>query len=197
MYYLNLVNKFQDLAQVETPLSPIMPKVKDYELRLSLIKEELNELIDGYYKDNLEECLDALCDLKYVVCGTILTFGYKNLVDDDTLIKLQANKPNIPNNTLFNKDLGMFRQHLINLEFHLVSEQTEKLRDDLYNLIIAIDDLISIFGFGFVFKEAFTTVHKSNMFKAIDGKLERREDGKIIKPFGWQKPNLKKYIWGE
>ena len=34
----------------------------------------------------------------------------------------------------------------------------------------------------------FNIVHQSNMSKVVDGKVLRREDGKILKPTGWQDP---------
>jgi predicted HAD superfamily Cof-like phosphohydrolase len=34
----------------------------------------------------------------------------------------------------------------------------------------------------------FAIVHGANMTKVVDGKVIRREDGKILKPEGWQAP---------
>jgi predicted HAD superfamily Cof-like phosphohydrolase len=34
----------------------------------------------------------------------------------------------------------------------------------------------------------FAIVHQANMGKVVDGKVIRREDGKILKPQGWQAP---------
>jgi predicted HAD superfamily Cof-like phosphohydrolase len=39
-------------------------------------------------------------------------------------------------------------------------------------------------------------VHAANMRKAgPDGKFQRREDGKILKPEGWVPPNLQKILY--
>lgn len=46
----------------------------------------------------------------------------------------------------------------------------------------------------FPLNEIFAEVHRANMSKAINGKFQKREDGKIIKPEGWQPPNLEKII---
>lgn len=38
---------------------------------------------------------------------------------------------------------------------------------------------------------AFNRVHQNNMTKVVDGKLKIREDGKILKPDGYVKPDMK------
>jgi len=37
----------------------------------------------------------------------------------------------------------------------------------------------------------FAEVHRSNMAKLVDGKVIRREDGKVLKPEGWTPPDVK------
>lgn len=39
--------------------------------------------------------------------------------------------------------------------------------------------------------EAFNRVHNNNMTKVVDGKVRLREDGKILKPEGYVKPDMK------
>jgi predicted HAD superfamily Cof-like phosphohydrolase len=43
---------------------------------------------------------------------------------------------------------------------------------------------------GLPFEKGFAEVHRSNMTKVVDGKVLRREDGKIMKPPGYTPPNL-------
>jgi predicted HAD superfamily Cof-like phosphohydrolase len=38
---------------------------------------------------------------------------------------------------------------------------------------------------------AFNRVHQNNMTKVVDGKLRLREDGKILKPEGYVKPDMR------
>ena len=40
----------------------------------------------------------------------------------------------------------------------------------------------------------FNEVHRSNMAKLVDGKVIRREDGKVLKPEGWQPPQLAQFL---
>lgn len=44
-------------------------------LRLQLIQEELAELADALHRGDVVDALDALCDLRYVVDGTVLQLG--------------------------------------------------------------------------------------------------------------------------
>ena len=81
-HYLKKVKEFQ-----EASLSPVLnnPTIIDKErfsLRVSLIKEELQELEDSYNNKNLKEMLDALCDLQYVLSGMVLETGFKDKFDD-------------------------------------------------------------------------------------------------------------------
>jgi predicted HAD superfamily Cof-like phosphohydrolase len=46
--------------------------------------------------------------------------------------------------------------------------------------------------FGIPLEKVWTEVHKSNMAKAdpLKGGVIYREDGKVLKPEGWQKPDI-------
>lgn len=92
----------------------------DQVLRAQLMVEELGELIRAMADGDSLECLDALCDMRYVNDGTALALG-----------------------------LGSF-------------------------FIPALDE-----------------IHRSNMAKAVDGEVERDKAGRILKPEGWTRPDLK------
>lgn len=95
----------------------------------------------------------------------------------------------------------------------------ESTRDLRYNLIIeevnelhyatthvdaldAITDILYVllgtahaYGLSDKVEAAFNEVHRSNMTKVMpDGKVLRREDGKIIKPYTYEPPNLEKVL---
>lgn len=57
---------------------PQIPAKERWELRLSLIEEELQELRDAIVDDDLVEVADAFCDIQYVLSGAILEFGLAN-----------------------------------------------------------------------------------------------------------------------
>jgi predicted HAD superfamily Cof-like phosphohydrolase len=66
---------------------------------------------------------------------------------------------------------------------------TEKELQDAENEVHAAESALesAVYGLDEVFKE----VHRSNMAKLVDGKVIRREDGKILKPAGWTPPDIK------
>ena len=83
-----------------------------------------------------------------------------------------------------------------------VQEYAEAARSgDLVEVLDALADIAYILagtiinhGMQEVYDEAFNEVHRSNMAKLVNGKVIRREDGKVMKPEGWQPPQLAKFI---
>lgn len=80
-------------------------------------------------------------------------------------------------------------------------EQAEH-NNDLNNLAVELADIIYIacgtaVSYGIPLDDVFNAIHQANMNKLVDGKVIRREDGKIKKPEGWQPADiagiLKKY----
>jgi predicted HAD superfamily Cof-like phosphohydrolase len=89
------------------------------------------------------------------------------------------------------------RMNLIVEEFEEYMDAEEN--DDLVEIADALADIIYIacgtaVSYGIPLDRIFDEVHSSNMAKLVDGKVIRREDGKIQKPEGWQPPNIEKII---
>lgn len=103
---------------------PELPDYQERELRMKLMKEEVNEYNKAEDNSDLTNLAVELADIIYIACGTAVSYG------------------------------------------------------------IPLDDV-------------FNAIHQANMNKLIDGKVIRREDGKIKKPEGWQPADiagiLKKY----
>lgn len=81
----------------------------------------------------------------------------------------------------------------------LVEEMEEYLHaesaDDLVEIADALADIIYIAcgtadAYGIDLNKVFEEVHRSNMAKLVDGKVIRREDGKVLKPEGWTAPDI-------
>ena len=106
--------------------SPDIGSEELIELRIKLLKEEVEEYAEAARAGDLVEVLDALADIGYILAGTILNHGMQNIYDD-----------------------------------------------------------------------AFDEVHRSNMAKLVDGKVLRREDGKVMKPQGWTPPQLAQFVTKE
>jgi predicted HAD superfamily Cof-like phosphohydrolase len=93
------------------------------ELRIKLLREEVEEYAEAARAGDMVEILDALADIGYILAGTIINHGMQHIYDD-----------------------------------------------------------------------AFNEVHRSNMAKLVDGKVLRREDGKVMKPEGWTPPQLAQFL---
>ena len=115
--------EFNNAFEIPKMDSPGLSNDELIELRIKLLKEEVEEYAEAARAGDLVEVLDALADIGYILAGTIINHGMQHIYDD-----------------------------------------------------------------------AFDEVHKSNMAKLVDGKVLRREDGKVMKPEGWQPPNLAQFL---
>lgn len=79
---LNKVADFHIVFNAPVEKLPIIPEPARCNLRISLITEELKELETAILEKNLTEIADALCDLQYVLSGTVLEFGLGEKFDD-------------------------------------------------------------------------------------------------------------------
>lgn len=76
---VNAVAEFHDSFGIPNKYTPLA-KVdeKDLNLRYSLMKEENEEYLQAAKEGDLTEIADALGDMLYILCGTILTHGLQN-----------------------------------------------------------------------------------------------------------------------
>lgn len=100
------------------------------------------------------------------------------------------------------------RINLIVEEFHEVDEALGDLIIDIenpekwYHVSKELADLLYVvYGtaeeLGIPLREVFEEVHRSNMSKVWeDGSIQRREDGKVLKPPTYSEANIKK-VWDE
>ena len=101
-------------------------------------------------------------------------------------------------------DLGP--RELIELRIKLLTEEVQEYAEaarsgDLVEVLDALADIGYILagtiinhGMQDIYDDAFNEVHRSNMSKLVDGKVIRREDGKVLKPEGWQPPQLAQFL---
>ena len=109
--------EFNEAFEIPKLDTPALGPEDMIELRIKLLREEVEEYAEAARTGDLVEVLDALADIGYILAGTIINHGMQHIYDD-----------------------------------------------------------------------AFNEVHRSNMAKLVDGKVIRREDGKVLKPEGWQPP---------
>ena len=115
--------EFNDAFEIPKLESPGLSSKEMIDLRIKLLREEVEEYAEAALSGDLVEVLDALADIGYILAGTIINHGMQNIYDD-----------------------------------------------------------------------AFDEVHRSNMAKLVDGKVLRRDDGKVMKPEGWQPPQLAQFL---
>jgi predicted HAD superfamily Cof-like phosphohydrolase len=104
---------------------------------------------------------------------------------------------------------GLGPDERIELRIKLLEEEVQEYAEaarngDLVEILDALADIGYILagtiinhGMQNIYDDAFDEVHRSNMAKLVDGKLLRREDGKVMKPDGWLPPNLGQFLSDE
>jgi predicted HAD superfamily Cof-like phosphohydrolase len=105
-------------------------------------------------------------------------------------------QPTIPSAELLQHRLERIEEEFIELKNELVHStfNIENVAGEMADLIYVI--VGSAQKFGIPLERVWNAVHKSNMDKVRNG-VARRADGKIIKPEGWQKPDMRKAVYGE
>jgi predicted HAD superfamily Cof-like phosphohydrolase len=69
------VKLFMETFGQEVKSKPEMPDGDTIRLRIDLIREELNEFVEGIHNDDIVEIADALTDILYVTYGAGHAFG--------------------------------------------------------------------------------------------------------------------------
>lgn len=77
MNYLDKVEEFHETFDHPILDIPTIP-VDRIELRINLLREELQELEDACKEGNIVDAADAFADLQYVLSGAIIEFGFKD-----------------------------------------------------------------------------------------------------------------------
>lgn len=97
--------------------------------------------------------------------------------------------------TLIHLDSAMLMFHLLNEE--LLEYRNAVQSNDLIEIADALGDIqyllngtVNQFGLHNHFDKIQEEIHRSNMTKLVDGKLHMREDGKVLKPSTYEKPDL-------
>lgn len=121
----------------------------------------LKQEVDEYYKaTDSVDELDALVDIVYECCAIANALGFK-LEDDFVLSDLLWHVQNPKHEAQANAVRLLYNTSI------------EYACANLYD-----------------FSKAFHLVHAANMAKAVNGRLIRSSEGKIIKPEGWKAPDL-------
>lgn len=190
--YYAMVAQF--MATFDQPRYRATSKVPDKVRRFrgDLIDEEYKEYRQGCVHSNKLEMLDGLCDLAYVVAGTIVTCGLSV--------------------TAYTSKQGISDWHMEKEVMNAVDECDQpipchaRMYAALNGLLMRIDQI----GVKLNMFEAFKEVHKNNMDKLWKEKpaatsnlialprngkwLVKDLNGKVIKPINHPKPDISKFL---
>jgi predicted HAD superfamily Cof-like phosphohydrolase len=130
-------------------------------------------------------------------------------IDRVSLVKqFQKGDPEYPNDPMFHytlireeiaevaKAYAELLKELSDLEYVLVGAHCKGIQEfpeDIVGELYAFEHLYQSIPQA-ILNEAFVRVHKSNMTKLTNGKLAKREDGKILKPNTYEPPNMMELV---
>ena len=79
---INAVEEFHNSFGISNEYSPVAEiSEKDFSLRYKLMKEENEEYLQAAKEGDLTEIADALGDMLYILCGSILKHGLQNKME--------------------------------------------------------------------------------------------------------------------
>ena len=104
---MNAVKDFHDTFGLSYNDSPTVAlEKKTIELRYNLMKEENEEYIEAARKNDIIEVADALGDMLYILCGTIIEHGMSDIIEDvfDEIQKSNMSKLGADGKPIYRKD---------------------------------------------------------------------------------------------
>lgn len=97
------------------------------------------------------------------------------------------------NTDQFNMYLKLIEEEAEELNQAIIAEDRVEMLDALIDMLVVT--IGAIHSAGFDAEGAWKEVMRSNFAKiGEDGKVRKREDGKVLKPLGWTAPNLKPFV---
>ena len=104
---LNAVKDFHDTFGLNYNDSPTVDlEKKIIELRFNLMKEENDEYIEAARNNDIVEVADALGDMLYILCGTIIEHGMSHIIEDvfDEIQKSNMSKLGADGKPIYRED---------------------------------------------------------------------------------------------
>ncbi len=196
-FQLECVRAFMTTFRQHCPRDFVDATDDTAELRHALISEEYQEW--QHASPLSSEMFDALIDLQYVTCGSILAMGVKYVGKGYTPLELTGKKIAIDGYVA--KALAALRQRPL---------CRDSLQPALSDLVDALNQAATANGFDMA--AGFAAVHNSNMSKAewqradirpADSREDRlstgqiivcNKAGKVLKPPGFKPANLQPYV---
>ena len=104
---MNAVKDFHDTFGLNYNDSPTVDlEKKIIELRFNLMKEENEEYIEAARNNDIVEVADALGDMLYILCGTIIEHGMSDIIEDvfDEIQKSNMSKLGADGKPIYRED---------------------------------------------------------------------------------------------
>lgn len=80
---INAVSQFHKAFKLNAQEQPTVKITEDRKkLRFELMKEENEEYIEAALNNDLVEVADALGDMMYILCGTIIEHGMQDIIEE-------------------------------------------------------------------------------------------------------------------
>lgn len=168
MTELELVKTFHQKYNIPILDDPSKIRIERVQLRIALLHEEIKELIEADSDNNIQEIAKEVCDVHYVLLGTVLELGYYTDFEHTTVLGKTIKQ-------------GQKAECLNTIETSFQVFKTDWSKTNLEKLLWAVEDYIYSVGLNDVYRAVFNAVHRSNMSKGTNGKPVIREDGKIMK----------------
>lgn len=101
---VKLFHKTYGLGISEKPIAQVSEKQSL--LRFKLMQEENEEYLEAAQSENLEEVADALGDMLYILCGTILDHGLQHKIEAvfDEIQRSNMSKLGIDGKPIYRED---------------------------------------------------------------------------------------------
>ena len=106
-HQLNSVKKFHEVYKLNYSEKPTTEIGLDtIKLRFNLMDEENKEYFEAAKNNDLIEVADALGDMLYILCGTIIEHGMQNKIEKifDEIQRSNMSKLNEDGNPIYRKD---------------------------------------------------------------------------------------------
>lgn len=80
-HHIKAVKKFHEAFKIEHQETPTIDITEDIKrLRFNLMKEENEEYLEAALNNDMVEVADALGDMLYILCGTIISHGMQDKI---------------------------------------------------------------------------------------------------------------------
>ncbi|WP_306365334.1 hypothetical protein [Nocardia sp. CC227C] len=170
---------------------PGWPSDEELALALRLISEEVDELRGALEARDMIATADGIADVLYVTAGLALRVGVARQLEGETSVlrdvifspSWDTYDREAPNS--WPRRFDLYRNRLAAAVDDRNLRLTTAYLDVLISATAALGALLHL-----PMKSVWEAVQTSNLAKLVDGKVIRRDDGKIIKPDGWQPPDI-------